>query len=105
MMTMNRQQRRAAAAYKRKWKSGEYGVGTMLYTQTIGVQHPHGYFFYWFETAENWKPEHGIPADAVMHGPFKTDAECNENQRIVMFGPQCEMRNGGNWDPAWNKPQ
>lgn len=68
---MNRQQRRAAAAYKRKWTSGEWRQGTMIYTQTIGVLHPHGYFYYWFECPANFSPEDGIPPDTIMHGPSR----------------------------------
>lgn len=102
---MNRQQRRAAAAYRRKWKSGEWGIGTMICAQTIGVLHPQGYFYYWFETAENYSPNDGIPPDAVMHGPFKTQAETEENQRVVLLGPQCKVTEGGAWDPAWDRQQ
>jgi hypothetical protein len=76
---LNRQQRHAAAALRRKLRSG--GVGTMVCTHIIGVRHPHGYFYFWFECADDFSPTDGIPPDTVLHGPFKTQVELEENQR------------------------
>jgi hypothetical protein len=41
----------------------------------------------------------------TLHGPFKTDAEVKESQRVILLGPQCKITEGGAWDPNWDKPQ
>ena len=28
-----------------------------------------------------------------------------ESQRIVLLGPQCELKEGGVWNPAWDRMQ
>jgi hypothetical protein len=105
---MNRQKRRAAAAYRRKWKSGELGVGTVIHTQTVRLRETGE--FYWFETdgAANMTG-FTVSLDPTelknFHGPFKTEAEVAESQRLILLGPQCEVREGGVWDSAWDKPQ
>ena len=40
-----------------------------------------------------------------MHGPFETDAEVKEHQRLTLLGPQCKVTEGGAWDSEWDKPQ
>jgi hypothetical protein len=85
-------------AMKRKSK-----VGDMVSAQTIRVRHTGE--FYWFECAKDFDRRDGIPPDAVLHGPFKTEAEVNESQRVVLLGPQCEVTEGGNWDSAWDRLQ
>ena len=47
----------------------------------------------------------GLPPNATVHGPFKTDDEVRESQRLVLGGQDCVVKHGGMWDPAWNKPQ
>ena len=39
------------------------------------------------------------------HGPFKTKAEAEENFRVTVLGPQCDVKEGGAWDPAWDEKQ
>jgi len=93
---MNRQQRRAA---KRE-------VEKIVFTQMVGVTEPEGLRFYWFECSQNFNPEtDDIPRDAVLYGPFKSEAEVKENQRVILFGKDCAIEEGGMWDPAWDKPQ
>jgi hypothetical protein len=91
----SRQQRRAA---KRKPK-----LGDAVFTQTIMVQP--GNEIYWFECAKEFNPADGIPPDTLLHGPFKTEAEAEENQRLALLGPDCIVHEAGQWDPAWDKPQ
>jgi hypothetical protein len=100
---MNRHQRRAAAAYRPKWGSGEWGVGTMICTQTIRL--PAMGELYWFKCSANYSAADGIPADVTLHGPFRTEAEVTESQRLVQFGPQWTIIERGVWDPAWERPQ
>jgi hypothetical protein len=38
-------------------------------------------------------------------GPFQTEEELEEDQRIVLLGEQGKPTPGGAWDPAWDKPQ
>jgi hypothetical protein len=38
-------------------------------------------------------------------GLFATDAGVVEDQRLTLLGPQCEVTEGGVWDPAWHMPQ
>jgi hypothetical protein len=84
-------------------KKKEIKVGDVICTQTIRVHHTGE--FYWFECPRDFDQRNGIPPDAVLHGPFKTDAEVVESQRLVLLGPQAELKQGGNWDPAWDRLQ
>jgi hypothetical protein len=93
---MNRQRRRAARRRKLR-------VGDVIWTQTITITATGE--LYWFERPENFSPEDGLPPRAHWHGPFETDAEVREHQRLTLFGPQCEVKAGGAWDPNWSKPQ
>jgi hypothetical protein len=94
---MNRQERRAAAANRRKWE-----VGTVVETQ--GFRDGKGQH-YWFERPEGWTTEDGMPEGVEIHGPFKTEAKAYENQRLILLGPQCEVIEGGRWDSAWDRLQ
>jgi hypothetical protein len=84
---MNRQQRRAA---KRK-------VGDVVWAR-IGRDHEGNW--YWFKGRSD-QPQ----PDTMIYGPFATEAECNESQRLVLLGPQCEVEYGGMWDTAWDRLQ
>jgi hypothetical protein len=94
---MNRQERRAAAANRRKWKDGTRGIGTVVATETFRNRITGQ--FYWFETPEGWTQADGLP-DVEIFGPFSSEAEANESQRLVLLGPQCEVTEGGKWDPV-----
>jgi hypothetical protein len=73
--------------------------------------------FYWFERPEGFSFEdaerlqdwfQGLHADGPgvhLYGPFKTGAEAVASQRSILFGPDCEIEEGGRWDPAWDKLQ
>jgi hypothetical protein len=94
---MNRRRRRSQAARTRNVE-----VGTVIHTQ--GLRCRDG-FHYWFEPPEGWTFADGLPPDAELHGPFKTDAESVEDQKLILLGPQCAVTEGGAWDPAWDRPQ
>ena len=38
-------------------------------------------------------------------GPFDTADEADEAARIAIAGENCEIEDGGQWDPAWERPQ
>jgi hypothetical protein len=38
-------------------------------------------------------------------GQFRTEAEARRDSEIQTLGPQCEIKEGGMWDPAWDRPQ
>jgi hypothetical protein len=71
---MNRQQRRAA---RRKLRD--------VIWARIGQDYEGNYN--WFERrGDQPKPE------TIVYGRFATEAECNESQRLVLLGPQCELK-------------
>jgi hypothetical protein len=39
------------------------------------------------------------------HGPFLTESEAHRHSQMTIMGPQCEVKYGGQWDPAWDKEQ
>jgi hypothetical protein len=84
---MNRQQRRAQTAQRRKFE-----VGTIIHAQAFTGSDG---FHYWFEPPEGWTTKDGMPEDVEIHGPFKTAAEVDQNQRLVLLGPQCTVTEGG----------
>jgi len=94
---MNRQQRRAAR------KRG-FVIKTQSIRNLVTGEH------FWFElpddtTWEDWSVTRCIPPDVTVHGPFKTQEESDENQRLVLLGLQCKVVEGGEWNPAWDRPQ
>jgi hypothetical protein len=96
----NRHERRRAKAQRRK-----LNVGSMVYATTINVVMRDGSTaLYWIEVPEDMTNEQAA-ATQEWHGPFKTDAELYEDQRVTLFGSQCEITEGGMWDPAWDKAQ
>ena len=98
---MNRNERRAAAAHARRWKDKTAQVGMVFRCQSLRGSDG---LLYWFEEPEGWVREDGVP-DVEIHGPFKTEAEVEESQRLIIAGPQCEVTEGGMWDPAWDRMQ
>jgi hypothetical protein len=85
----------------RKWKVDDaVHVQTIMAVSDDGQQH-----YYWFECPANFRLEDGIPPDAMLHGPFNTEAEVKANQHLVLLGPGCEVTEGGHWDPAWDRLQ
>jgi hypothetical protein len=63
--------------------------------------------FCWFATED---PEEDLSAERVLatkelHGPFETRAEAEKDAKIAIVGENCEIVQGGMWDPAWNRRQ
>jgi hypothetical protein len=61
--------------------------------------------YYWFEAPEDYREGDVLPFGTPIHGPFATEAESKESQCRVLFGPQCEVKDGGMWNPAWDRQQ
>ena len=49
--------------------------------------------------------KHEAAETQEWHGPFTTEAEVRESQRVTLLGSQCKVIEGGMWDDAWDKPQ
>jgi hypothetical protein len=58
-------------------------------------QNIHGQW-YWRETTRS---------DHTLHGPFRTKREALRDSEVTVLGPQCKITEGGQWDPAWDRPQ
>jgi hypothetical protein len=39
------------------------------------------------------------------NGPFRSHAETEADSQNVALGPEAEITDGGQWDPAWNRKQ
>jgi hypothetical protein len=97
---MNRQQRRATQAQARRAQ-----VGDTIFTTTISAVLRDGTTaLYWVVVPEGMTDEQAAETQE-WHGPFKTNAEVSEDQRLVLLGPDCKVTEGGQWAPAWDKPQ
>jgi hypothetical protein len=96
MTKRNRHQRRAARKFE---------VGTVIYTKHVAVTLTTGEVqLYWFEEAAGFSPadgerllswirgEHADGPGVELHGPFKTEAEIDEHERITLVGPEAEVR-------------
>ena len=116
-----------AANYRRvditKKRAGKIKAGEVFKCHTIGVRLTTGeQLLYWFREPDGFSDDDakrlldwiyrrhanvpGVELHSVeLHGPFKTDAEVAESQRLTLLGPQCEVTEGGMWDPAWDRPQ
>jgi hypothetical protein len=53
--------------------------------------------WYWRESTRN--------NHETWYGPFGTEQEAEKHSEITVLGPQCKVKNGGVWDPAWDKLQ
>ena len=79
-------------------------VGTVINARTVSVVLTTGErALYWFEEPEGFSPEDGqrvldwitgLRDDGPgvgLWGPFQTEAEVSENQRLTLLGLQCEV--------------
>jgi hypothetical protein len=93
-------------------------VGDVIRTQTVAVRLTTGErHLYWFELPDGFSAKdakrlndwfrglHNKGPGVGLYGPFQTDAEVSESQRLILLGPQCKITEGGMWDPAWDKAQ
>jgi hypothetical protein len=94
---MNRHERRADAAMKRRWKDRQVVMTQSFRDATSG-------FLYWFEQPDGWTQEDFLRNVADIHGPFRTEAEVDEDQRRVLLPPDCVVTEGGEWNPEWARP-
>jgi hypothetical protein len=92
---MNRHERRSAAAMKRRWKDRQV-VKAQSFRDEQGL-------LYWFEEPDDWTKQDGLP-DVDIHGPFRTEAEVDEDQRRVLLPSDCEVEEGGDWNPESDRP-
>ena len=63
--------------------------------------------FYWFVRTGltgNFSPQL-LHREGLLHGPFKTEAEAEENLRLVPGGPDLKVTEGGIWNSSWDKLQ
>jgi hypothetical protein len=82
---MTRKERRAARSGSKRRE-----VGEVIRTQVVGIVDAHGQTgLYWFEWPEGWRE--GDPLPPAMYGPFKTEAELREHQRLTLLGSQCKV--------------
>jgi hypothetical protein len=103
----NRKERRKANALAKKTKPlARLGVPIFTGIATLVLDTPDGpqtKFYWWADEDGNLSPEQIM--ETGLRGPFDTEAEAEEAARIAVVGPDCEMTEGGMWNPAWNKPQ
>jgi hypothetical protein len=50
-----------------------------------------------------WKCEWYDPKN--MYGPFATKDAAEKHSQVTVFGSECRVEWGGQWDPAWDRPQ
>jgi hypothetical protein len=80
-------------------------VGDVIYTETIrAVMRDGTHAFYWVRRPDGMTAAKAA-ATQEWHGPFKSEQDMREDQRIVLLGPQCKVEEGGQWDPVWNRLQ
>jgi hypothetical protein len=81
---------------KRKWKEGE----------KVFLSYAHGQSGWWWVQANirELRLQHDI-SQYPHGGPFHTLAEAERDSQVATFGPQCKFKDGGQWDPAWDRPQ
>lgn len=79
--------KKAKPALSASYKAAQRQLGDVVHVQTIIMNGS----FWWFQCPVNCEPG-TIPPGVQLHGPFATDTDCDEDQRLVLFGPQCERR-------------
>jgi hypothetical protein len=80
-------------------------VGDVLIAQTYALRDADGMVgLFWYSVPEGMTDQQA--SETQPHrGPFKTKSELMEDQRITLLGEQGVVKEGGMWDPAWDKPQ
>ena len=101
---MTNRHERSRKAVKVRKPLGRLGVP--IQTVTVAITNGPRQQFYWFATEQikEWTLQEIIDTQE-LHGPFDTEAEADEAARIAILGPDCEVTEGGMWNPAWDKPQ
>jgi hypothetical protein len=60
---------------------------------------------HWFATEDYDRflaMHHMKPAELMA---FDTAAEADADAQVAVVGEDCEVKEGGMWDPAWSRPQ
>jgi hypothetical protein len=92
---------------KERRKAKALNVGTVIRTATVNVvlnTPAREQALYWVVVPDGMTETEAWDTQE-RHGPFKTDADVAENQRLTLLGSQCKVIEGGMWDDAWDKPQ
>jgi len=85
---------------KRKHK-----IGTVIYSTMIQASMKDGSTaFYWIEVPGGMTDQQAAETQE-WHGPFKTEAEADEDFHVKVLGKEYEIEDGGMWDPAWERMQ
>jgi len=85
----------------RSYHRRRYGVGNTSDTIYIHFgEDDHG--FCWVAAACSDPAD--LPLDAELHGPFATETEAHADAERTLFG-NAAIRDGGMWDPNWEKLQ
>jgi hypothetical protein len=96
-MTNKKMTSKKDEAQARKWKVGDTFNN---YTQTI-INRLTGEL-YWFESSSMGRvPREQWPPFEQWRGPFKTEAECKEDQGLILLPPEWKaaMTERGLWNP------
>jgi hypothetical protein len=106
----NQKERRKAAATAKKTRPlARLGVPFFSGIVRVVLDAPDGlqtkYYWWASESDPNNLSSQELMVAAARNGPFDTKAEAEEAARIACVGPDCELIEGGTWDPAWEKPQ
>jgi hypothetical protein len=104
--TLNRKERRKAKAKPLA------RPGVPIHSSVAGITIGGRKQYFWFATEDfdHYRAIHKMgPVELLatneLHGPFDTADEADAAARIAIAGENCEFRHGGQWDPAWEKPQ
>jgi hypothetical protein len=93
---MNRKARRKAA------KLFKMLVADTVYVRTYGLISAEGVDWYWCRVPSDSMTGEEVIAMGDRHGPFTTKAEAEEDLRVVLFGRDTKIIEGGSLkrDPA-----
>jgi hypothetical protein len=70
-------------------------VGDVIYTETIrAVMRDGTRALYWVRRPDGMTAGEAA-ATQEWRGPFKSEEEMREDQRVALFGPQCKIEEGG----------
>ena len=69
-------------------------IGDVWDVQGFTAIHPDGtQSHYWFVIPKGMTREHAYRTQEI-HGPFDSEEEAMEDQRVVLLGDQCEVTDG-----------
>lgn len=86
-------------------KNGKLAKRHLKVGDIIHVSYGRNSLGYW--RAETEQPIHGV-MDLMQFrhgGPFRTQREAEKNAVDTILGPKFKLKEGGTWDPAWDRMQ